>query len=296
MSARSLATLQELYRQAQSRLGGAPESGLEAKLLLLRCTRLKEERFLAEPDRPVSALIETRLWRLVERRLSGIPLAYLTGTREFWSLSFRVSPGVFIPRPETELVVEQVLKLVTQTDGRILDVGTGCGNIALSLARELPRFKVLAVDVSQRAVARARANAERLELSRVEVIPSSLFFKLKDRGLEGALDFIVSNPPYVSTDEWNGLEDGIKLHEPKRALVPGPTGLEFIARLIKRSPKFLKPDGFLIFEIGAGQDTRVLSLFDKRWKGVERVLDLAGIPRVIIAQFRGRQPRSRRRV
>jgi len=266
---------------------------LEAKLLLLRCARLKEERFLAEPDRHVSALAEARLQRLVERRLSGVPLAYLTGMREFWSIHFLVSPGVFIPRPETELVVEQVLKLVTQTDGRVLDVGTGCGNIALSLARELPRFQVLAVDVSQRAVARARANADRLELSRVEVIHGSLFSKLKGRGLEGALDFIVSNPPYVSIDEWDGLEEGIKLHEPKRALVPGPTGLEFIARLIKRSPKYLKPDGFLIFEIGAGQDKLVLSLFDKRWKGVERVLDLAGIPRVIIAQHRGRRRSGR---
>ena len=287
-----MATLQELYHQAQSELGGGPQSGLEAKLLLLRCTRLREERFLAEPGRPVSSLAEGRLRGLVDKRKAGVPLAYLLKTKEFWSIPFQVSPGVFIPRPETELIVEQVLKLITQTEGLVLDVGTGCGNVALSLARELPHHQVLAVDVSRRAVARARDNAERLGLSRVEIIQGSLFSKLKGRGLEGRFDFIVSNPPYVSAEEWEGLEDGIKRYEPKRALVPGSSGLEFIERLVKRSPKYLKPDGFLIFEIGAGQDARVLSLFDKRWKGVERVLDLAGIPRVIIAQYRG--PHRRR--
>jgi release factor glutamine methyltransferase len=289
-----VATLLELHRRAQAQLGETPQSGLEAKVLLLHTAQVKEEKFLADPDRQVSARTEQRLWKLIERRKSGIPLAYLTKTREFWSLPFRVGPGVFIPRPETELVVKQVIKLATGPEGLILDVGTGSGNIALSLARELPRFKVLAADVSRRAVARARANAERLELTRVEIVQGSLFSGLKGRGLEGRFDFIVSNPPYVSAEEWEGLEDGIKRHEPKRALVPGPTGLEFIERLVRRSPKYLTLDGFLIFEIGAGQDTRVLAFFDTRWKGVERVLDLAGIPRVIIAQYRGRRRRNRK--
>jgi release factor glutamine methyltransferase len=288
-----VATLQELYRRAAALLGETPQPGLEAKLLILYCTRLKEEKFLADPERAVSALTERRLLNLIQRRKSGVPLAYLTKIREFWSLPFRVGPGVLIPRPETELVVEQVLKLAAGPEGLILDVGTGSGNIALSLAKELPRFKVAAVDVSRRAVIRAQANAERLGLARVEIMRGSLFAALKGRGLEGRFDFIVSNPPYVSAGDWEGLDDGIKRYEPKRALVPGPTGLEFIKRLILRAPKYLKPDGFLIFEIGAGQDTSVLALFDSRWKGVERVLDLAGIPRVVIAQFRGRTRRSR---
>jgi release factor glutamine methyltransferase len=289
-----VATLGELYGRAREELGGSPEAALEAKVLILRCARIREERLLAEPERPVGPRAEARLWKLLDRRKAGIPLAYLTGRREFWSMDLRVSPGVFIPRPETELVVEQVLKLAASGEGVVLDVGTGSGNIALALARELPRWRVLAADVSRRAVTRARANAERLGLSRVEVLSGSLFSGLRGRGLEGKIDFVVSNPPYVSAAEWEGLEEGIKRHEPKRALVPGPTGLEFIDRLVRRAPRFLKPDGFLIFEIGAGQDTRVLGLFDKGWKGVERVLDLAGIPRVIIAQYRGR-PRRRAR-
>jgi release factor glutamine methyltransferase len=289
-----VATLGELYGRAREELGGSPEAALEAKVLILRCARIREERLLAEPERPVGPRAEARLWKLLDRRKAGIPLAYLTGRREFWSMDLRVSPGVFIPRPETELVVEQVLKLAASGEGVVLDVGTGSGNIALALARELPRWRVLAADVSRRAVTRARANAERLGLSRVEVLSGSLFSGLGGRGLEGKIDFVVSNPPYVSAAEWEGLEEGIKRHEPKRALVPGPTGLEFIDRLVRRAPRFLKPDGFLIFEIGAGQDTRVLGLFDKGWKGVERVLDLAGIPRVIIAQYRGR-PRRRAR-
>ncbi len=289
-----MATLQELHRRAAALLEETPQPALEAKLLLLHCTRLKEEKFLAGPDRPASAEAERRLWNLIERRKSGIPLAYLTKTREFWSIPIRVGPGVFIPRPETELLVEQVIKLALKPDGLILDVGTGSGNIALSLAKELGRFKVMAVDVSRRAVSRARKNAERLGFPRVEILQGSLFAALKGRELEGRFDFIVSNPPYVSAAEWDALDEGIKRYEPKRALVPGPTGLEFIERLIKRAPKYLKPDGFLIFEIGAGQDSRVLTLFDTRWKGVERVLDLAGIPRVIIAQYRGRRRRNRK--
>jgi len=289
-----VATLRELHRRAAGLLGEKDQPALEAKLLLLHCARIKEEKFLAEPEREASAEVERRLERFVERRKSGVPLAYLTRTREFWSLPFRVGPGVLIPRPETELVVEQVVKLAAAagtgagSGGLILDVGTGSGNIALSLAKELPRFKVMAVDVSPRAVVRAKKNAERLGLERVEILRGSLFKALKGRGLERKFDFIVSNPPYIPAGEWDGLDDGIKLHEPKRALVPGPTGLEFIKRLVLRSPRYLKPDGFLIFEIGAGQDGRVLELFDKRWKGVERVLDLSAIPRVILAQYRGR--------
>ncbi len=289
-----MATVRELTLQTAARLGNTEESALEARLLVQRCTRLSPERILAEPDRPVSDRVAAQLDRLAARRASGIPLAYVIGTKEFWSLSFRVGPGVLIPRPETEIVVEQVLKLVSSTNGSILDVGTGSGNIALSLARELTGFKVMAVDVSLRAVARARANAARLGLGRVEIVPSRLFHGLKGRGLEGSFDFIVSNPPYVSAADWEALDEGIRRYEPKRALVPGPTGLELIARLVRRSPKYLKPDGFLVFEIGAGQDAHVLDLFDKRWKGVERVLDLAGIPRVIIAQYRGK-PRRRRK-
>jgi release factor glutamine methyltransferase len=289
-----VATVRELFLQAAGRLGNGEGAALEARLLLERCTRLGPEKLLAGPDRPVSPRAAAQLEKLVARRASGVPLAYVLGAREFWSLSFRVGPGVLIPRPETEIVVEQVLKLVSSPAGAILDVGTGSGNIALSLARELPGFKVLALDVSRRAVARSRANAARLGLERVEIIQSSLFHRLKGRGLEGSFDFIVSNPPYVAEAEWAALDESIRRHEPKRALVPGPTGLELIERLVKRSPRYLKPDGFLVFEIGAGQDTRVLDLFDKRWKGVERVLDLAGIPRVVIAQYRGRPGRRRK--
>ena len=289
-----MATVRELILRTAAQLGNTEEAALEARLLVHRCTRLTAEKVLAEPERPVSDRAAAHLEKLVARRSSGVPLAYVTGAKEFWSLPFQVGPGVLIPRPETEIVVEQVLKLVSSGEGSILDVGSGSGNIALSLAKELAGFKVMALDVSLRAVARARANAARLGLGRVEIIQSSLFHRLAGRGLEGSFDFIVSNPPYVSAADWEALDEGIKSHEPKRALVPGPTGLEIIARLVKRSPKYLKPDGFLVFEIGAGQDTRVLELFDKRWKGVERVLDLAGIPRVIIAQYRGKLRRKRK--
>lgn len=275
-------TLVEVYKCGLGLLAGRPQGILEAKVLLLRAARISEERFLASPDRPCPPHAEAFFRRLVGRRLEGVPLSHLTGTREFWSIPFEVTPSVLVPRPETEGLVEKVLELSTRESESILDLGTGSGCIAISLAKELPRAEILAVDVSERALAVARRNASRHKVRHIEFRRSDLFSAL--RGSGARFDFIVSNPPYVSSDEWDVLPPDVRDYEPRRALVAGASGLELIERLVRRAGTFLRPGGYLVFEIGEGQRDKVLGLFGRRWTEIETAWDLAGKPRVITAR------------
>jgi release factor glutamine methyltransferase len=275
-------TLLELYREGVALFDGRPQAVLEAKVLLLRAAALTEERFLAGPEKPCSAAAEARFRRLVGKRLDGVPLAHLTGTKEFWSIPFRVTPSVLVPRPETEVLVEKVLELSSRENEAIVDVGTGSGCIAVALAKELPRARIEAVDISERALRVAAANADRHRVRHISFRRSNLLSAFRGTGVK--FDFIVSNPPYIARDEWPGLPAEVRDWEPRRALLAGDSGLELIERLVRRAGAFLKPGGYLIFEIGEGQRDRVLSLFGKRWTEIETAWDLAGKPRVITAR------------
>jgi release factor glutamine methyltransferase len=280
-----LSTIQELFRKGkQVLLGVAAEPSIEAKVILLESTGLNEAQFLAFPQRVVSRREESAFGRMLNGRLSGIPLAYLTEAKEFRSLPLRIRPGVFIPRPETELIVEKVLGLSSRQKETIIDVGTGSGNIALALAQELRRARILATDISARALRLAKFNAFKHKAAGISFAQGSLFKALKGLHLEGRCNFIVSNPPYVPAGDWETLSPEIRDHEPKRALVPGKTGLEFIRRLIKASPTYLRPGGYLLFEIGQGQRQDALCLFDQNWSEVESFDDLRGIPRLVKAR------------
>ncbi len=166
----------------------------------------------------------------------------------------------------------------------IVDIGTGCGNIAISLAKELPQARIFATDNSRKALTVARLNSSLLETDNITFAVGSLFSPLRRLKLEKKCDFIVSNPPYVSEQEWEELAEEIKNHEPKKALVPGETGLEIIKDLIKGSPRFLKAGGYLVFEIGEGQKKRALSLFNSNWSNVSCFNDLNGVPRIVVAR------------
>jgi release factor glutamine methyltransferase len=251
-------------------------------VLLLRAVRVGEERFLASPDAPCPPKAEAYFRRLVRKRLEGVPLAHLTGAKEFWSIPFEVSPSVLVPRPETEVLVEKVLELSSREEEAIVDVGTGSGCIAVALAQELPRARIDAVDISERALRVARRNAARHKARRVRFLRSDLLSAF--RGTGARFDFIVSNPPYISRGEWDGLPADVRDYEPRRALLAGDSGLELIERLVRRAGTFLKPSGYLIFEIGEGQRDRVLGLFGRRWTEIETAWDLAGKPRVITAR------------
>jgi release factor glutamine methyltransferase len=278
-------TVQGLYLKGKSLLEDVDDPSLEAKLLILKSLGISEESFYSYPEKKVSKSLELKFLRLVTKRREGIPLAYVLEEKEFWSIRFKVSPGVLIPRPETELLVEKVIELSSKGKELIVDIGTGAGNIALSLAKELSQASVVATDVSQPALTLAKTNARLQKITSIGFLKGSLFEPLKKLGFQKKCDFVVSNPPYVSEKEWEALPEEIKNHEPKAALVPGQTGLEYIKNLIQQAPDFLKSKGYLCFEIGAGQKEKVLPLFGDAWHEPQCFNDLNAIPRVVTARL-----------
>jgi release factor glutamine methyltransferase len=279
-----LNTAQDLLKTGKSLLHSVASPAIEAKVLLLEATGLSEVEFLASPNRTIAAKDERRFRRLIQKRLSGMPLAYITGRKEFWSMLFRVGPGVIISRPETELLVEKTLELAAGGRPTIIDIGTGSGNIALALAKELPAARIIATDISERALRYASLNAQNHGIENVTFVRGSLFSALQGLGLEGRCDFIVSNPPYVSSSDWESISPEVKNHEPRRAFHGGKTGFDFIRRLTKGAPAYFKPGGFLLFEIGFGQAKAVRALLAPGWIEVQSFADLRGIPRVIAAR------------
>jgi release factor glutamine methyltransferase len=281
-----LKSLLELSESGKALLKNFPDAQLQSRLLLCKIVSITEEEFYVEGDRELTQEQERTFFRLIAKRKSGIPLAYLTNTKEFWSIPFEVHPGVLIPRPETELIVEKVIALSSRKGELIVDIGTGSGNIAIAMARELPEAQIIATDVSRDAIRLAKSNAFRLNIPNVEVVQGDLFSPLERLNLRGRCHFIVSNPPYVAKKEWTRLAPEIKEHEPKKALVAGETGLEYISELVKGAPEFLKAGGYLVVEMGYGQEHEVLMMFGSGWSRVNSFKDLSGIPRVIVARKR----------
>ncbi|NIM58947.1 MAG: peptide chain release factor N(5)-glutamine methyltransferase [Candidatus Aminicenantes bacterium] len=275
-----------MFSKGRSLLKDLPNPALEAKVLLLKSTTIQEDQFYSFPKNKLSRAEERRFYKLVSKRLTGLPLPYITGVKEFWSIPFRISPGVLIPRPETELIVEKLLELSSRKKETIVDIGTGCGNIAVSLAKELPQAQVVATDKARKALRLAKLNASLQIVPNIIFARGSLFSALKKLRLEWKCDFIVSNPPYVSEEEWPKLNAEIRDHEPKSALVAGKTGLEVINKLVQRAPSYLKPGGYLLVEIGNGQRDKILSFFDfsSVWEEVNFFKDLNGISRVALGK------------
>jgi release factor glutamine methyltransferase len=201
-----------------------------------------------------------------------------------------VTPAVLIPRPETELLVAAFLRLNRRPDPVVLDVGTGSGCVAIAVAREAPAARVLASDVSEEALAVARANAERHGVAdRVEFRRGDLFAAFAGLGIEGRVDFILSNPPYIGEGELGGLQPEVRDHEPRAALVAGPDGLAVHRRIAAGAGRFLAPGGTLVVEIGAGQDGAIRALYSSAGglevAGFDR--DLAGVPRACVIRAAG---------
>ncbi|MDQ3213497.1 MAG: peptide chain release factor N(5)-glutamine methyltransferase [Acidobacteriota bacterium] len=219
------------------------------------------------------------LARVIARRAAREPVAYITGRREFWGLDFEVTSDVLIPRPETELIVEEAVKYAAEVGapGEIIDVGTGSGCIAIALALEFPSARVTGTDICPAALVVARRNAERLGVGdRVAFLQCHLL----EAAAPGA-DLIVSNPPYVPSRDASELQPEVGLHEPPRALFGGPDGLDLVNALLVAAPSRLARDGRLIMEFGAGQVIRLRELATTAgWETVRLCDDLQGIPRV----------------
>jgi release factor glutamine methyltransferase len=210
-------------------------------------------------------------------------LQYLTGHQEFWKADFLVTPAVLIPRPETEHLIETVLDLARHfglgPQLKLIDVGTGSGAIAVTLARELPDAEVHSVDLSAEALAVARLNAERLSAHVNFAQSDVLAGVLRD----GSFDFVVSNPPYVGLNEADKVQEVVKHYEPHMAVFAGDEGLDVIRRLIPQAQEALRPGGWLLMEVGFSQSEAVKALLGG-WHNVHTVPDLAGIPRVVVAR------------
>ena len=249
---------------------------LDARLLMQHLLGLTHAQFLADPDRKLSGEEVEAFMTLVLRRERGEPVAYLLGEKDFYSRSFKVTADVLIPRPDTELIVTLALKRLKMLSWpRILDLGTGSGAIAVTIACEHPEAAVVAVDVSPAALAVARENAERLG-GKVGFIESDWFAALGDE----KFDLIVANPPYVAARDPHLLQDGLPF-EPDLALTDGADGLSCIRRIIADAPAHLQPEGLLLIEHGYDQAEAVRALLaEGPYREISTWQDLSGNDRV----------------
>ena len=255
---------------------GIDSPRLDAELLLAHVLELDRVGIYLNYDRPLDEAELNRLRPLVKRRGQREPLQYICGDTEFWSLLFKVAPGVLIPRPETEILIEEALARAG-SKGRLLDVGCGSGVIAISLARELPEWWLEALDISAEAVALTKENACLNGVSERLAIFSGDLAELPSH----CYDLIVSNPPYIAEEEWGELMPEVRCHEPRQALLAGD-GLAAYRQLTGQIGKHLTPGGWLLVEIGCRQGDAVQQLFhDAGLKDVYLRRDYAGQPRVV---------------
>jgi len=281
---RILSRLTEVFERA-----GIETPRLDAEVLLGFC--LGKDRAELYRDLPVELENEQilRILELAGRRKRREPMAYIRGFREFWSLEFAVTPAVLVPRPETECLVEEVLALRDAYRGvqaRILDIGAGSGAVGIAVASEWPDCDMTATECSPAALEVARANARRLLGANRPIA-----FVLGDcyEGTEGAFDIVCSNPPYISEAEYETLAREVTLYEPREALVAGPEGTEFHRRIAQGARERLKPGGWLLMEMGAGQRAALTEILEQTglFEGIRFRADLAGHDRVVIARRKG---------
>jgi len=253
----------------------------DAEILLGAAWNLSRGALLARAGEPVPDDVAARFKAWCARRAAGEPVAYLLGRREFWSMEFDVNAAVLVPRPETELLVERVLELVTADRAQVADLGTGSGAIAIALAHERPRWRVVGTDLSDEALRVARRNGARLVADRVEWRAGDWYQALESR----RFDALASNPPYIEESDPVLAGDGLR-HEPRGALTPGGDGLAALATLINGSPEHLEPGGWLFLEHGATQGATLRgALVARGFTHVTSHRDLAGHERVTEGQW-----------
>jgi release factor glutamine methyltransferase len=283
-------TIAETLKRASEHLRAASVSSdvLDAQTLLAEALGRDRTYIIINYNQQLSDDLVAKYQGLIERRASGEPLQYITGHQEFFGLEFEVTPDVLIPRPETEIIIEETIRLAHEaglTEPVIVDAGTGSGCIAITLARELNRSWAIATDVSTAALQVAKRNAVRHNLdNRIDFVAANLLDAFQD---EAFADFIISNPPYVSERELPSLQREVRDWEPHIALTDFGDGLSFYNRLLEDSPSRLKSGGHLICEMGYTQSEAVSSLVDPAtWSETRLIDDLQGIPRTLVLKRR----------
>lgn len=282
-------TIKAALRRAREQLKeqGIETPALDAEVLLSHVAGLDRTGLYREWERPLSVKEETQFFALTGRRLSGEPVAYLTGSKEFMGLDFMVNPSVLIPRPETELLVETALKLLPPSP-TVIDVGTGSGAIAVSLAYLIPDAIVYATDRSPEALDVARFNAAGHGVGdRVSFSRGDLLKPLAGCVPAGGVDLIAANLPYIAKDDLPGLPWEVRLFEPSIALDGGADGLELYRCLIPAAVGFLKRGGYILMEIGCNQGREAANLLKLPAWEADVLKDLAGLDRLVAARFAG---------
>ncbi|MDD5492041.1 MAG: peptide chain release factor N(5)-glutamine methyltransferase [bacterium] len=268
-----------------------PEPALEAQLLLSQILRLKKLDLFLKKEKEVAKKDLSNYKKFITQRCQRIPTSYILKNAQFYGLDLFVDKGVLIPRPETELLVEEIIKEVSEVrvtnwrvegrNPRILEIGVGSGAIVVALAKNLNQASIVGTDTSAKALRIARKNIKKHQVeTQVKLIRGSLFARLKEK-----FDFIVSNPPYVNAKDFSLLQPEVG-YEPKAALYGGKDGLDFYRKIVPQARYYLHPGGILAFEIGYGQGRKVKQLLEKEslFRSIEIKKDYAGIERIISAK------------
>lgn len=284
---------EELKRGAEYLLeAGIEHYRLESEILLSHVLQVPREKLYVHDKLEIKGGDYERWASVLDERKQKKPIAYILGKKEFMSMDFLVDENVLIPRPETELIVEKVLSIANgkkDYEWQIIDLGTGSGNLAISLAHYLPRSKIWATDISEKALEVARTNAEKNGSgNRVNFLHGDWFTAIKGWHLEREVDFVVSNPPYLTYAEMRSLPPDVR-YEPEIALDGGEDGLKFYEKIISDSLLFLKKGGTLFLEIGARQKNEIVDLMNKsgRFCNTKITKDYSGFDRIIAARANG---------
>jgi len=272
--------IKQAVESATARLSSVSDSAnLDARLLTCHACGIEPTQLITHPEQELSSEQEKLFNSILDRRAKGEPLAYITGSKEFWSLDFAVNKQVLIPRPETELLVELTLEAIANKKSpRILDLGTGSGAIAISIARERSDCTVVATDISSSVLETAQLNAKQHDVN-IQFVLSAWFAELATEKFMKTFDVIVSNPPYIDISDQE-LDPFVSEYEPKLALISGQNGLYDLTEIINAAPAYLQEDGMLIVEHGFQQASSIKQLFSSvKFNNIYTHQDLARHPR-----------------
>jgi release factor glutamine methyltransferase len=268
--------IKSLLQKAQALLGES-RSG---EILLAYVLKQSQTFLYTYPEKIITQEELTQFENLISERQQGVPIAYLIGEKEFYSLNFKVTPDTLIPRCETEILIDEALRILSvDASSKILELGTGSGAIAITLAKHLPHAQVLATDISVKALQVASENAQHYALNNIDFIHSDWFAEIPSQ----TFDLIISNPPYVANNDphLNALR-----YEPLSALAAGEKGLDCLEKIIANAPDYLSKNGWLLLEHGYDQENSVQQLLkNKSFQNIQTITDLAGLPRVTISRL-----------
>lgn len=278
-------TISESLHEATKtlRANEVAEAAREAKSLLAFALEKNQTFLIAHSEYELTGDEGTRFREFIIRRARREPFQYIVGEQEFYNLKFAVNPAVLIPRPETEILVEAAIEVLPR-GGKFCEVGVGSGCISISVLHSLETASAVGLDISEAALKVARTNAETHRVAaRLELKTSDVFSNLSTE----RFDLIVSNPPYIRNADIENLQAEVRDYEPRRALTDEADGLSIIKKIVDDAPRFLKPEGFLLMEIGFGQAEAVGEMFDKNiWQAIEILPDLQQIPRTVKARMK----------